>query len=122
MQTAADRRSANLWLNINHVGKFANLIGYSDVSPFEIVRVVSEKCIEVRSMNAELDPTWKPEFVTGGFAGHCHNNNQQRWVITSDSEGHTFRIRLRNDGHWYSAFGSRFQLSDEPRKHYDYNF
>ena len=102
--------------------RFANHIGYSDTTPWEIVRVVSEKCIEVRAMRTELDQTWQPEFVTGGFAGHCFNSQQQRWVITSDLDGDTTRIWLRKDGYWYSACGSRFVLADEPRKHYDYNF
>ena len=31
--------------------RFANRCGYSDVHPYEIVRIVSDKCIEVRAMD-----------------------------------------------------------------------
>lgn len=102
--------------------KFANRIGYSDVYPFEIVRVVSERTLEVREMNAELDPTWKPEFVRGGFAGHCVNQSSQRWLITSDPTKLIIRIRLSKRGSWKSKHGERFKLSDRPFKRYDYNF
>jgi len=53
--------------------KYANLYGYSDVHPYEVVRVISEKTIEIRAMNASRDPNWKPEIIPGGFAGHCIN-------------------------------------------------
>ena len=101
--------------------QFANHYGYSDVNPYEVVRVVSEKTIEVRAMNAEKDPTWTPEWVVGGFAGHCTNQHSQRWIITSDESAPTLRIRLGKHG-WKSADGRKFGLSDEPQRFYDYNF
>lgn len=38
--------------------KFANQFGYSDVNPFEVVRQISEKTMEIRSMKAERDPSF----------------------------------------------------------------
>ena len=102
--------------------KFANRLGYSDVEPFEVVRVVSDKCLEIRRMDAELDPAWQPEWVVGGFAGQCVNQNQQRWIIASNPANPVSRIRLQKNGNWKSPCGGRFDLSDEPRKFYDYNF
>jgi hypothetical protein len=101
----------------------ANQNGYSDTTPFEIVRVVSNKTIELRSMSAERHPDWKPEFVSGGFAGHCTNNGDQRnaWIIKSDPEGYTVRARLQKDGSWKSSHG-RHSLHTAAIKHYDYNF
>lgn len=101
---------------------FANELGYSDIRPFEIVRRVSDKTIEIREMHAEQDPTWKPEVVIGGFMGHCTNNNEQRWNITSNPEGHIIRIRKQKNGEWKSATGARFGLAAEPVRFYDYNF
>ena len=100
---------------------YTNHYGWSDVNPFEVVRQVSEKTLEIRAMKAEKDPEWKPEFVPGGFAGHCINNSEQRWIITSDDQNPIIRIRLGKKG-WKDAHGRRFGLSDAPRKHYDYNF
>lgn len=101
--------------------KYANRIGYSDVEPFEVVRVVSPKIIEVRAMKATLDPSWKPEMHPGGFVAHCSNQHEQRWDIVSDETRPTLRLFLRKDGYFYGA-GSRFKLEDAPRKFYDYNF
>lgn len=102
--------------------KYANAYGYSDVTPFEVVRVVSEKTLEVRALNAERDPTWKPEIIPGGFAGHCVNQHTQRWIITPCAEAPVIRIRKRKDGKFYSKSGKKFVLADAPRKFYDYNF
>ena len=85
----------------------ANQHGYSDVYPFEIVRAVSDKTIELRSMAAERAADWKPEIVSGGFAGHCTNNGNQSkaWVIKSDPDGEVVRARLQKDGSWKSVMG-----------------
>jgi hypothetical protein len=61
----------------------ANHSGWSDVHPYEIVRVVSPKTIEIRVMDAELDKNWKPEIIAGGFAGHCTNQGAQKWDYKS---------------------------------------
>ena len=51
---------------------YANHIGYSDVNPYEVVKVISEKCLEVRAMDAtRANPENKLGFVAGGFVGHC---------------------------------------------------
>lgn len=101
---------------------YANHYGYSDVNPFEIVRRVSDKTIEIREMDAERDPEWKPEFHVGGFSAHCSNQHEQRWNITSNPENRVIRIRLSKSGVWKDAHGRKFGLSDQPVKFYDYNF
>lgn len=101
--------------------KYANLHGYSDISPYEVIRVVSDKTLVVRRMDAELDPNWKPEFTPGGFVAHCTNQEKQTYTYKSCEDADTIRIRKRKDGNWYSFYG-RHILSNEPRKFYDYNF
>lgn len=101
--------------------KYANCYGYSQVYPYEIVRVVSDKTIEVREMANAPDPNWKPEILPGGFFGHCINQNEQTWIITSDPNAKVIRIRKRKDGKWYSKMGQHV-LEDKPRYFYDYNF
>lgn len=50
---------------------YANHIGYSDVNPYEVVKVISEKCLEVRAMDAtRANPKNKLGFAQGGFVGH----------------------------------------------------
>ena len=103
---------------------YANFHGWSDIKPCEIVRVVSDKCLEVRFMDAEQLHT--PEdlgWVPGGF-GHIATNNHdgQKWEIRSNLENPVFRIRKHKNGVWKDRGGSRHVLSEEPRKFYDYNF
>lgn len=101
--------------------EYANHYGYSDVNPYEIVRQISDKTLEIRAMNAERDPSWKPNFVPGGFCGTVTNQSEQQWIITRDENAQVVRIRLGKHG-WKDAHGRRYQLSDEPVKFYDYNF
>ncbi len=103
------------------------MVGYSDTSPYEVIRVVSDKCLEIRSMIATKNPDFKPDFEVGGFSAHCTNNHDQKWLITSDPNGHTIKVRKRktvkNYGegiYWNNQ--ARYRLANEPHKFYDYNF
>ena len=101
--------------------QYANRIGYSDVNPFEVVRVVSEKCLEIRAMDAECDKSVELQFHVGGFAAHCSNQHDQKWFIKSNPENSVVRIRLGKRG-WKDKYGNDYSLNDEPIKFYDYNF
>ncbi len=100
---------------------YANHIGYSDINPFEVVRVISDKTMEIRAMDAERDESVKLDWVVGGFSGVCLNQRNQNWFITSNEQNRVVRIRLGKQG-WKDANGRKYQLSDEPVKFYDYNF
>ena len=102
--------------------KYANHIAYSDVNPFEVVKVISDKTIEIREMDAVEDRSVKMNFVPGGFSAICTNIREQKWNITSNPSNSVFRIRLSKKNGWKDAHGRRFQLGDAPRKFYDYNF
>jgi len=102
---------------------FANHIGYSDVNPYEIVRRVSDRTIEIREMNAERsNPAEDMGFQPGGFVGHFSDQHKQEWTITSNPEARVIRIRLQKDGKWRCKHGERYVLAVKPRKFYDYNF
>ena len=100
---------------------YANQYGYSDITPFEIVRRISDKTIEIRCMSTEVDPSWKPEFIPGGFAGHCVNQHRQVWIFSSDENAPVIRARRRKDGSFQSIYG-RHIIQDKPVKFRDYNF
>ena len=101
---------------------FANRIGYTDISPCEIVRRVSDKTLEVRTMKFDKDPNWNPSFHVGGFSAHCSNQSEQKWIISSNPEGRVIRIRLQKDGTWRDSYGDRYALNAQPIKFFDYNF
>lgn len=100
---------------------YANHYGYSDVNPFEVVKVISDKTIEVREMDSEKDPSWVPNWHVGGFTGHCSNQQEQKWFIKSNAENPVVRIRLGKQG-WKDKHGRKFRLSEQPVRFYDYNF
>ena len=100
---------------------FANHIGYSDVTPYEIIRVVSPRCIEVREMDAKLADGQKPEIIPGGFSGHCTNQRELKYDITSNESNRVVRLRFGKKG-WKAATGERFAVDAAPIRFYDYNF
>jgi hypothetical protein len=99
---------------------YANHLGYTDVNPYEIIKRLTEKTIEIREMKCEQDMSVKPSFDIGGFS--AHSDNAQKWFITPDEQASIIKIRLHKDNKWYDKHGRRFNLSDSPRKFYDYNF
>lgn len=101
---------------------FANRCGYTDTHPFEVIRQISPKCLEVREMTAERDTTG-PElnFAIGGFLAHCTNQHEQKWTITPNENGRVVRIRLGKKG-WKCAGGDVYTVGNRAVKFYDYNF
>lgn len=106
---------------------YCNQHFYTDVEAWEVIGYVSEKCLIIREMKAQLKPEARKElhdsFVLGGFCGHF-NNDLQEWEIVPDPDGHVIRVRLHKNGNYYAAHekGTTFVLSEKPRKYYDYNF
>lgn len=123
----ADKLKDYVWKTIGHRQSpknygYANESGYSDMYPYEIVKVVSENTIEIRPMDAERDDSVKLKWVPGGFAGHCVNQGEQKWFYKSNPDNPVKRIRRRKDGYFYSGYNTRYYLEQEPRKFHDYNF
>lgn len=99
------------------IRKFANERIGSDSRPFEVIRVISDKTVEIRRMNHE--PIRLPkQFHVGGFSAHCSDNYAQEYSYSSDPEAPILRIRLGLKG-WDQG---RFSMSQEPSYFYDYNF
>ena len=102
--------------------QYANMYGYSDVEPYEVVKVISDKTMEVREMYSQRDESVKLDFHVGGFSAHCSNQRDQKWIITSNAHNPVIRIRRQKTGVWKDKHGRRFGLHDQPIKFYDYNF
>jgi hypothetical protein len=107
--------------------KYATYLGYTDRDAYEVIRVISDQTIEVRQLDAELDPSFKPEFVPGGFSAVCTNDRDQKWIFKSNPENKVYRLRRKKKqnikGRELFGYKSlRFVLADEPYKYYDYNF
>lgn len=100
--------------------KYANHYGWSDINPYEVVRVVSDKSIDIREIDTEKDPSVKTTFELGGFS--AVSDNVQAWFFKPNENNRVERIRLHKDGIWRNKNGNRFYLADRPIKFYDYNF
>ena len=102
------------------LNKYANWVLHSDVNPFEIVKVISDKTILIREMDSE-ELAWKKDVHVGGFSAHVSNQHEQKWDIKSNPNNKTIRCRKHKNGTWHSAFGSH-SIDDNPIKFRDYNF
>ena len=116
----AERKMFEEWYKEAEVGDKMHIQHWSDVSPCTVIKRTATT-ITVRTDKGELDPAWKPEFVTGGFSAHCTNNNEQEWIIEDDPNGavETFRWHKREN-----CFMNRSgeKLFPGWMKFYDYNF
>lgn len=101
---------------------YANRLGYTDITPYEVVVAKTARKLVIREMKCELDPNWKPEMIPGGFAAHTVNNSTQEWTITSEPGRESVVIRQHKNGEWKDKYGNRYSLNTKPVKFYDYNF
>ena len=77
---------------------------WSDVHPFEVIRIVSPRTIEVREMYAMP--------VTGGDS----------FVFLSHPGNPTVRICLHKDGSWKDSGETRYAPENKPVKYHDRSF
>lgn len=100
------------------VGKFVNQSFGSDCEPIgKIIGTFGKTGMIIQPWKAEQDPNWKAEFIRGGYAGHCINNYDQKWVYSEVADAEPIRMR-----HSAKLFGRNHWIADKPHKHYDYNF
>lgn len=115
------------YCRIRSLDKFyCNRYLYSDIEPFEVIEVIADKRLRIRSMKAEITAKSMEEltksFTPGGFLGHF-DNSLQEWNYASDPEGETYEVRQRKDGRFYTPNGyTPYIISDHPIKRHDYNF
>lgn len=86
---------------------YANQKLFSDTYPFEIVRKISDKTIEVREMKAVL--------IEGNY-------DNQSWKYNSEENNPIIKLRLRKKGGWKDKKGIRYNLDVEPMRYHDYSF
>lgn len=99
---------------------------YSDIQPYEVIEVLSDTRLRLRSMNYTMDSgcvkRLNESFKPGGFMGNF-DNSVQEWVCSSDETGIVIEVRKHKDGHFYEANNCiPYVLSDEPRRFRDFNF
>ncbi len=131
-RTAEINEAADAISNLT-VGDGVTVSVWTDCDAYTIIRK-TPKTITLQMDKATLSPDWKPEFIVGGFAGHCVNQADQRYTYERDENEHTIKITLRS---WLDDEGSerrRWKRSGTGtnsqggsayagrRKFHDYNF
>ena len=102
------------------IKKYVNRSIGTDCFPYEVVRIISEKCVEIRPMEYE-QTVFPKEYHIGGFAAHCADNHSQEYKYSS-SEASTIKIRYSEKTKKWGGKYDRFWMSDTPKYFYDYNF
>ena len=98
----------------------ASVCHYSNRTACTVICISpSGKTIWMQEDTTVLDD-WKPEFVAGGFGGHCVNNATQTYQYSPNPDGATHRASSRKDGRFRTTRGEPVI----PGRHHfhDYNF
>lgn len=102
------------------VGDGVTVNFWSDRHAATVIRV-TKSTVTVRRDKATLNPDFKPEWIPGGFAGRCTNQNEQTYTYQPDSNGEEYTL------HWsrkFQRYGQPGDLTLSKGRHefYDYNF
>lgn len=104
------------------VGDGVTICLYSDRNAGTVIKRTA-KSITVQRDIATLDPNFKPEFVVGGFAGHCTNQNEQTYTYERDEEGSIETFRWSDKYGRYCGGGDQtIKIINGRHEFYDYNF
>lgn len=109
------------YLEVREIQAYCNMVMYTDVEPYEVVRVVSDKTVEIRAMKATLINAPK-DFHPGGFVGHFSDNYAQEWSYESKPDAPTMKVRWSERNRRWQQGHQKFSMSTKPRKFHDYNF
>lgn len=81
------------------------------------------KTLTIQRDKATRDPSFKPEWVPGGFSAICTNSDEQSWTYERDPDGEIIRCHWsEKDGCWRSGSDGSIRISRGRHEHYDYNF
>ena len=96
------------------IGKYVNESGYSDIYPIGKIIATKGKTTLIIKRVIATEQTQEMKFISGGFAGICTNQDNQKWNFEEIDEKIEMRVSKQ--------FNRRYFLADEPKKFYDYNF
>lgn len=99
------------------IRNYCNQYGYTDVHPYEVVRVISPNCVILRALDT-IQTKFPQHYEVGGFSAHCVDNHNQEYTYHSNILNPLVKIKKGKKG-WGSG---KFRMANFPYKHYDYNF
>ena len=92
---------------------------YSDRHAYTVIKRTASS-ITIQRDKATLDPSFKPEIMPGGFAGHCTNNNDQSYIYSRDKNGSILTLRFSKKRERFMYLGAPISIGRH--EFYDYNF
>jgi hypothetical protein len=120
MTTTAPATATIAW----SVGDQAHYRIGTDAFPVTVIKV-TRTTVHAQEDHADRDHSWKPNIVPGGFAGHCDNQDEQRWIITRNTEGQVRFFTLRKSGRWLQTGSNESNhcvLRKGWKRFYDFNY
>lgn len=104
------------------IGDGVTIHYHSDAHAGTVIKK-TKTTITVQQDKATIDPNFKPEFITGGFAGHCTNQNEQTYTYERNPNGAITTYRWSNKYNRYQGGGDGSIIVTKGRREfYDYNF
>lgn len=95
---------------------------YSDAHAFTVI-AKTKKTITIQRDKAILDPNFKPEWIAGGFAGHCTNQEEQTYTYERNPDGEKIRCYWSERLGCYTTGGDQsIKIGLGRHEFYDYNF
>lgn len=92
---------------------------WSDSHAYTVIKR-TPKTITIQQDKATLDPNFKPEWIPGGFAGHCTNQEEQTWTYEPNPNGEILKIRW-SEKHYAWRYLDKALIMGR-HEFYDYNF
>jgi hypothetical protein len=104
------------------VGDGVTLHLWSDAHACTVI-AKTKTTITIQQDKATLDPNFKPEWIAGGFAGHCTNQSEQTYTYERDPNGQIYRCRWsEKNGCFQTGGDGSMKITRGRREFYDYNF
>lgn len=115
------------------IGEGVTVSVWTHAEAFTIIKRTATT-MTLRQDKATRSPDFKPEFIAGGFAGYCVNQNEQTYTYEPDLKGPVTKVSLRrwtdDEGNerrlWKQAGFRKFERGGSvyPGRHkfHDYNF
>jgi hypothetical protein len=104
------------------VGDGVTMCLWSDRHAYTVIARTA-KTLTIQQDKATLDPNFKPEWIPGGFAGHCTNSEDQEWSYERDPNGRIEKCRWSEKyGRWQTGSDGSIKIIRGRHEYHDYNF
>jgi hypothetical protein len=100
MNKYADRISATA------IGDGVTVSVWTDCDAYTVIKRTATT-MTLQEDKATMSPNFKPEFVAGGFAGHCINQGDQAYTYEPNLTGSKIKVSLRR---WTDEEGNERRL------------